>query len=588
MKTKDFLITVLFAVIGTAISAQVGPKHFQQEKSLMNRHHQMPGINHEFNNSATSEVVLFDEFQKRRPGLNDFLPEGEILRNAKNTNDLWYACDSAFSYTTTGEPTKTIHIRDAEGRSFNTLVQTWNSGYGIWVNSNQVLYSYTASDYLKQIYQEWDIQSGAWVNSFQYLFSHDASGERLSYTQQDWDKGMGAWINTARYSYTYNDAGQMLSILSEKWDTGIGNWLNIYKKSYTFDALENRLSFLYQYWDTEVGDWLNKYLYSYTYDDAGNMLSELRQNEEDIGIGNLINIYLYSYTYDDAGNRLTYLRQNWDNEISDWVNIYLCSYTYDVVGNRLTYLHQDWDNEISDWVNRYFYSYTYDAEENELSELRQDWYTIPGQWVNSYLLSSTYDTSGNMLSYLNQYWESGTDVWVNISSDSYAYDALGNMLLELYQNWDSENWQNEWKTDYEYDYNSKKVTGIYYEWSGEWISIDNYMYLYIFNNYLFSSNGYKAEAYYSSYSLGIEDEDVQTDESNSFCNPNPANDLVNVTNLYKKEAVLKIYNMNGQLVNEKLISTGQNQVSVQNLSPGIYLFVMQSENSKIQNKVVVY
>ncbi len=100
--------------------------------------------------------------------------------------------------------------------------------------------------------------------------------------------------------------------------------------------------------------------------------------------------------------------------------------------------------------------------------------------------------------------------------------------------------------------------------------------------------GYKAEAWYSNYSLGIDDKDVQSNGCITFCNPNPAKDLVNVTNLFKKEANLKIYNISGQLKNEKLLSIGQNQVSIQNLSPGIYLFVLQSENSRIQNKVVVY
>ena len=70
--------------------------------------------------------------------------------------------------------------------------------------------------------------------------------------------------------------------------------------------------------------------------------------------------------------------------------------------------------------------------------------------------------------------------------------------------------------------------------------------------------------------------------------PNPANETVNVSNPFETEVTLKIYNFKGQLLNEKLISSKGNQVSVQNLNPGTYLFVLQSENSRIQNKVVVF
>ncbi|MDD2631683.1 MAG: T9SS type A sorting domain-containing protein [Bacteroidales bacterium] len=55
-----------------------------------------------------------------------------------------------------------------------------------------------------------------------------------------------------------------------------------------------------------------------------------------------------------------------------------------------------------------------------------------------------------------------------------------------------------------------------------------------------------------------------------------------------KKAQLKIFNMADTLMQETQLASGQNSISLQNLSQGIYLFVVQAGNSVIQNKVVVY
>ena len=178
--------------------------------------------------------------------------------------------------------------------------------------------------------------------------------------------------------------------------------------------------------------------------------------------------------------------------------------------------------------------------------------------------------------------------WYTIS---YTYEAEGNILSQVQQEWNNEvgEWENRTKIGFEYNYNTQKIIATQNQWSGEWIPTNfGNMAIYIFNNYLININGFKGEVFYSSYTLGIKDKDIKSYANTNFCSPNPANDLINISNLYEKKAVLKIYTMNGQLVSEKMINAGHNQISVKNFSPGIYLFVLQSENTRIQNKVFVY
>ena len=390
-----------------------------------------------------------------------------------------------------------------------------------------------------------------------------------------------------RITYTRDEKGKILILHAQTWNSGEGVWENKYKYNYTYDVSGNKLMDISQRW---VGDWVNESKVIYTNDASGNILIKLNQNWS-IGTGNWINSEKYSYALDASGQIISYVYQKWKTAINNWENQTRYIYTYDASGNWLTGLIQEWDTGINAWVDKYFGNYTYDVAGNWLGLHLKVWNKANSVWENSYKSTYTYNASKQMLSEQQQNWNSGINMWVNSYRRIHTYEAAGNKLLEFEYMWNTQinDWESSLKTEYEYDYTSQTVAAIQYEWSGVWVPTSfGYIELFIFNNHLFTTNGYKAEAYYSSYSLGIEDKDIKTKVNTTFCSPNPANDLVNVTNLYKKEAILKIYNMTGNLVDKKLIDKEPNQVSVQNLSPGIYLFVLQFENSRIQNKVVVY
>ena len=391
-----------------------------------------------------------------------------------------------------------------------------------------------------------------------------------------------------RIIYTRDAAGKVLIRHDQTWNSGDGKWENKYKSIYTYDVSGNRLSALFEIWNSGSEVWLNDSKDSYTYDVSGNLLKIIYQRWS---IYNWVNSDKYIYALDASGNRLSHVWQRWNTVISNWENKTRVIYTYDVSGNMLLRFNQNWDLEIGVWIDITSGSYTYDVSGNIIGALLTAWNKTTGTWKKHYKFTYTYDASDHLLAEIHEKWNTGINNWVNELRMTFTYETAGNRLSQLEQMWNTglNDWTNSFKTDYEYNYNSQKIIAIQHEWSGVWIPITfGYIELYIFNNHLTSTNGYKVEAYYSSYSLGIEDKDVKSNGSASFCSPNPANELINVTNHYKKEASLKIYNMNGQQINEKLLGAGNNEVSVQNLTPGIYLFVMQSENSRIQNKVVVY
>lgn len=531
MKIRYTLLTLLFAALSTTLFAQITTQDFYRKIEHCKIPHKIPDANHNLYGPINDNVHPFGKSRMNNASQNAFMQEGEWRRNIQNTNEQRYVCDSAFTYSTNGNQIKTIFFRDVPGRLMIEFSQMRNSEYtAIWANRSQIIYSYNAlGNYSSVINQEWDYQNAAWINAEKSSFSYDNAGNILSNVWQEWDTRFGDWVSIRREVYTMDDAGNVLTNLQQDWDKGISDWINRRKSSYSYDVAGNMLTWQEQYWDAGINNW--------------------------------INFHLYSYTYDVARNMLSLERKSWDSKVVDWVKMSLFIYSYDVSGNMLVELYQIWESKIREWVNHQKYILSYDIAGNNYAKHHQMWVTGVDKWVNTFLDSFTYDDSGNLLSELIQYWDDRIEVWKNIQ-----------------------------KASYEYDYNIKKVIGKSYHSSLDgWVSADGYLPFIIYDNYLFTGYfSFKAEAYYSSYTLGIEDKDVQAIDKTSFCSPNPAKDLVNVTNFFSKEASLKIYTMNGQLLNEKLLSSGQNQVSIQNLSPGIYLFVLQSENLRIQNKVVVY
>lgn len=529
MKTKQFFVAVFFAAISTALFGQVRPQHFHFENDPASQHHYTQSVNYEFANPQKGDLPSADEFSRNFVDQNNLMPEGDLWKNAQAANGQVYLCDSVFIYLTIGQQSKTIYLRDAEGKVLTELRQ--NSA-----------------------------ESGEWENVSKRNYTHNSSGELLIFSIQKWNAGSGIWVNESKDSYTYNNFGNRLSRLHQQWVAESGDWANRFKDSYTYDNKEKLLSGILQSWSNESSSWEN--------------------------------IYKNIYTYDTSENLLSHIKQNWDTANIAWVNYIKISYIYDASEYIVSDLSQAWSNGNSSWVNMYKNNYTYDASGNRLSQIYEAWITEYDDWLNIEKLILSYDDSGNILTKFSQTWNTGINDWEDNARRSYAYDDSGNLLRDLLEFWipDMSNWRNKSKMDCEYDYDTQKVAGNHYTWLGQqWISIEGLIYLTVFDNFLYSSyNNHKAEAYYSSYLTAIHDDAGHDKVSNSFCFPNPAKDLVTVSNPFGNEANLKIFNINWKQVKAIQLSTDQQQISIQNLSPGMYLFVIQSGISTIQNKVVVY
>lgn len=85
----------------------------------------------------------------------------------------------------------------------------------------------------------------------------------------------------------------------------------------------------------------------------------------------------------------------------------------------------------------------------------------------------------------------------------------------------------------------------------------------------------------------VDDMGIEDLEANHFqVFPNPARDVVNIKSLSKITSIY-IYNYHGQQLYQKQLSDYQAQVNTSDYSPGIYLFLIQTEKGMVSEKVFI-
>jgi hypothetical protein len=506
MKRKHSLsLLLIFAALFTNIFAQAQSEPINRPQML---HDELMNAGFKAFNSNDGQMdfeKFFPPNTENRQNIPNRIFRNNPLKSLKNSDELVYDSDSIFSYKTSGNFLREFTSRDASGKPLTDITQEWFPEINQWVNSSKLTISYDASGNLTTIIlQTWSDGNTIWVDYEKADYTYDASGNILSGINQLWDEVSGVWLNSFKFIMVYDGFGNFVSEVSLNWDNGIDDWINKNRRDITYNASGNESSQVSQYWETATNTWINS---------------------------NKINV-----TYDVSENLLNYIIEYWDIAESTWVKSTQGIYTYYATGNMATVTSQYWDVASSVWVNVSYMAFTYDA-------------------------------SGNMLSKVRQLWKTETSSWGDYESFGYTWDNSNNMLSAIVQSWDTgnNNWLNDSKYEFQYDYDNEKVLATYYDWYDAWVPADGYITVILFGNNLYwGYEVHKIEFYYSSYTLGIEDNPSQGNHAFEVY-PNPTGNTVNIkfTTSSPESGNITIYDAFGKLVKE--IPTG-------NIFPGEYVF----------------
>jgi len=305
-----------------------------------------------------------------------------------------------------------------------------------------------------------------------------------------------------------------------------------------------------------------------------------------------------------------------------WINYTQDNYGYDGNNNLLSDVNQHWSGTA--WVNFEQYTSTYDGNNNQLSNLVQLW--TSGAWANNTQYFYHYNVSNVLTSNIMQTWVSGA--WVTTDSFVYTYDGNNNLMNELDLNWSGTAWVNNNQWVYTYSGNNK-VTYTIQTWTGSaWSneSVDNYTYSggnlatdinQVYNGNIASNNQelfYGYDSYNNNTSIVNEqyvanawtDYDSthlyyhETGTVNSVVNvntldavisvyPNPAQSVINVSvsNSTIQPLLATLYDITGRALKTIPLNNNVTQVSLNNISAGVYELVLADEKGNKAVKQIV-
>jgi hypothetical protein len=285
-------------------------------------------------------------------------------------------------------------------------------------------------------------------------------------------------------------------------------------------------------WDQTANDWSENWKINYEFDSSGNCIYRDRYNIDDSTKAFVLN-WKNDYTYDDNGNLTYKISNNWDGIDSSWIKNYEQNYSYDAYGNTIFKNKLVWDTITNDWIGDYEENYLYDASGNALLKNKLVWDTTTNKFLTEHQTDYAYDfeTQFSEIIYPSEY-----EYW-HISNLKYFDQYANTMLQKTYS--EQKNNQLEPTEVFNFYYSEKNITST--------------------NNFAQQ----KIKVY-----------------------PNPATNFIQFDGIEKsKQALVELYNLNGEKILSKEINKGR-KLAISHLTSGMYLFKLTQDSQINLGKII--
>jgi hypothetical protein len=230
-----------------------------------------------------------------------------------------------------------------------------------------------------------------------------------------------------------------------------------------------------------------------------------------------------------------------------------------------------WSEITSNWVFSGKDDYTYDANWNKTLDIYYNWDNVSSLWVYNKQTTYDYDANRNNILEINYDWDEGTSLWINYSKIASTYDSNSDITSTIYYYWDNINskWWANAKVEKSYDANRNNILDITFFWNtdlNKWVASSK-------NTYYYSVPNVTSIA-------RIPDEFLKV-----F--PNPAKEFIefDVPDISVNVNV-EIFDIRGIKVLDQNLSINK-QVSVSNLSSGLYLYLIIYDRKVQSGKIII-
>ena len=387
-------------------------------------------------------------------------------------------------------------------------------------------------------------------------------GKQINYV---WDTVISAWIPQDTIVFTYNNYSNV-TLRLDYIDDHQYPYKIVYGYNTSGEKLATDTSFYFEYvWSS----YMPRYIENFSYDAKGNNTQVLHLENDFDGKTN--------YTYDANNNITKYLSYTgWTG--FGWVNGIKTDYTWSN-GQLTGEITQRYDSTTTTWTEDVKTDYSYLASKcngitiynwngttwkRNANYININWYNWAGDVKDSKISSYTYQVPN----------DTG---WKDTMTDTYTYDSYGNQTDHLTKAKPAAVWlvSGEQKDIYLYDYNANNSISqvIDQTWINSTIGLRN--------NYKIVYSNYQAFT-----STGISQ--INSGKNDFVVYPNPSTGMLFINNESEENFATKVMDMNGKLIDEFLMNAKtEKQMNYGNLSQGIYLIQLISNDKVMQRKIVI-
>jgi hypothetical protein len=256
------------------------------------------------------------------------------------------------------------------------------------------------------------------------------------------------------------------------------------------------------------------------------------------------------YIYSDSVRITSVYSKKPDSDLWDFNAKY--EDIWDKRGNHILTNNLSWNELTSTWVGGYQHVNKFDILNRVTESIQSKWDVDQNDWADEYKETHEFNNAGHR-THVNRYWWRDYG-WEQINTIDSIYDDRGNLVITT----NNGSYNNQM---FEYFYNDNDI-------------LVNY------NSYIGSELWTKGFYYWTKVITGHNPENV--DQITVY--PNPSDNFIRITGI-RTTATVELIDLQGSVRFQKNITIDE-QIPVDQLTPGMYLLKIKSPYGNIMRKVI--
>lgn len=369
------------------------------------------------------------------------------------------------------------------------------------------------------------------------------------------------WVKSDKSFYTYDNKGNSLSTNLQKVSNNV--YTNTFKYIREFNTDNLVVLFDIKKWNLQNLEWENYSIDTIYY--KGKIEWKSISKDWNSSLIGYVNAYKYENEIDTNEKITSITNYNWDGNDEKWVEFDYTKNNYDKDGNIIVSVYYEFDVATQKLNPFSKDTFEYDNKNRVINNIYYSFNDVDSSYIPYLKYITKY--SKNIDTTYTYSWNKNNSVWVNYLKSYYSYDSNEDLIGYTTQSFNSNN--NNWETIYDYSYiidgNRNRVESIRKNASNGVLNFSR-----------------KVTYFYTPHEVISS---VQSIDPKLKIYPNPTYSVLNLENITGYEKAT-IYDINGKLLVQKVLSNNSEKIDLSNLTNGIYFLRLVNKNKDIVTKII--